>query len=290
MERITKVLEGEGFAVVSYADTKSCVDLIARRGDELLLIRVLGNIDALREESAKEFLRLAAVLRACPIIVGTHSKRGPLGRGVMYRRYSIPAVSLETFEAMVRGDLPEVEEYRGRRLVRINARALRKRRMELGYTLHQLADVVGTTKESIYRYERGQPLQESMAIRLERVLNVKLRVPVNPLGIPPLRESGGGEERFEPLRRVLDLQVFERTPWDALSGRTLMISEMQGNVYRRAELLKRGRYVVARYVALYGKEGREKVGGVPVITPSDLETVESRKDLFRLIGEKDEEG
>ena len=97
VERITKILEGEGFVVVSYADTKSCVDLIARRGDELLLIRVLGNIDALREESAKEFLRLAAVLRAHPIIVGAHSKRGPLERGVVYRRYSIPAVSFETF-------------------------------------------------------------------------------------------------------------------------------------------------------------------------------------------------
>ncbi len=232
---------------------------------------------------------MAAVLRAYPLIVGTHSKRGALERGVVYRRYGIPAVSFETFEAMIHGELPEVEEYKGRRLVRINAQALRRRRRELGYTLHQLAGGVGTTKESIYRYERGQPLQESMAIRLERVLNTRLRVPINPLEIPTIRERKGVKNRFEPLRKVLDLEVFERTPWDALSGRALMLSEMQGNLYRRAELLKRGRRVVAQYIAFYGEEEKEKVGGVPVITPSDLETVGSRKDLFRLIGEKDEE-
>ncbi len=283
------VLESEGFTVVSYTDAKSCVDFVARRGEDLILVRVLGNVDAMREESAREFVRLAAVLRAYPVVVGTHTKRGPLEDGVVYWRYGIPVMTVETFASALAGDYPLTEEFRGKRIVLIDSAELRRRREEMGLTLHQLADLVGTTKESIYRYERGQPLQESVALRLEKVLNVKLRVGINPFHVPEEREANSG--KFPMLSRYFRVSVFRRTPWDAVAGRTLILSEFRGNVYRRAELLRRGKSVVAPYVALYAERGdRERVAGVPVLTREDLESAGSKKDVLRLLREKDEEG
>ncbi len=283
------VLESQGFTVVSYTDAKGCVDFVARRGDDLILVRVLGNVDALREDSAHEFVRLAAVLRAYPVIVGTHTKRGPLEDGVIYWRYGIPVMTIETFSSALSGEYPLAEEFRGRRIVFVDPAELRRRREELGLTLHQLADLVGTTKESIYRYERGQPLQEAVALRLEKVLKTKLRIGINPFRVPEEKETPS--ERFPALSRYFRLSVFRRTPWDAVAGRTLILSEFRGNVYRRAELLRRGKSIVASYVALYAERGeRERVAGVPVLTREDLESVDSKKDVLRLLREKDEEG
>gem|GEM_PF-4305963 len=43
-----------GFKIADYSDVRGCVDFVAVRGDEKYVVRVLSNVDALREESVEE--------------------------------------------------------------------------------------------------------------------------------------------------------------------------------------------------------------------------------------------
>ena len=45
-------------------------DLVARRDNSLLIIKVLTNIDAMSEGVASELRKLSILLKGCPLIIG----------------------------------------------------------------------------------------------------------------------------------------------------------------------------------------------------------------------------
>ncbi len=180
-EGMRELLEREGFTVVDYTDVKSSVDYIAKRGKEILVVRVLGNLDALRPEHAEDLIKLAKLLGGKAFVVAERSRWGPLKEGVIYYRYGVPALGPETFREYLRGRLPTSIYVKGREIVELDRELLRKRRKELGLSLQGLAELVGTTKETIYRYEHGHYATREAADKLEKVLGVKLVKRITPV-------------------------------------------------------------------------------------------------------------
>lgn len=73
---------------------------------------------------------------------------------------------------------------------------IRKKRMELGYTTHKLAQKVGVTTSTIQKWERGvQPPNKSNLIRLYTAFN---------LGHPFKRELTD-KQRLEERKRQIEL-------------------------------------------------------------------------------------
>src|SRR5947208_2877183 len=67
-----------------------CFDLVARRDDTLLIVKVLQNVDALNKETAHELLEVARILEGSPLVVGERSGTGTLEDGVIYTRFGVP--------------------------------------------------------------------------------------------------------------------------------------------------------------------------------------------------------
>ena len=64
-------LEEAGFDLSSQCDVRpSCFDLVARKGEQLILIKVLANIDTLTEEDAKSLHLVAHFFNATPLVIG----------------------------------------------------------------------------------------------------------------------------------------------------------------------------------------------------------------------------
>ncbi len=254
------------------------MDFVAVNDDEKYVVRVLSNVDALREESVEEFVRLAGLLGATPIIVGERTKRDSLQDDVIYRRYGVPVVTVATLARILDGDVPTSEVYNGRMLVYFDPDALRTARQSKGLSQNDLAQRIGTTKDSVYRYEHGYPALEPVARRIVSILGDDVLAPVR------LFESAGSNQS----KGVFS---FRRAPWDIFvaGAKRVALSAARGVVRRKLELLQRGKGVVHDYYAMIVMSGiRVSVSDlhVPTISEEELQELKKPKDIVRRVEEE----
>jgi putative transcriptional regulator len=84
-------------------------DLIAKRGDRLVIIKVVSHIDSVSADIARDLNLIARHLEATPLIVGERARDTDLERGVVYIRYGLIALSPETlYDYFVEGLSPMV--------------------------------------------------------------------------------------------------------------------------------------------------------------------------------------
>ena len=87
---ITAMLEDAGFLVSERCSVRpKSFDLAARRGEDLVLLKILGNIDAFTGETGAELRRLGDYLSATPIVIGLRTRNEDLEPGVVYFRHEI---------------------------------------------------------------------------------------------------------------------------------------------------------------------------------------------------------
>jgi len=88
---ITAMLEDAGFLVSDRCSVRpKSFDLAARRGADLVLLKILGNIDALTGETGAELRRLGDYLSATPLVIGLRTRNQDLEPGVVYFRHGVP--------------------------------------------------------------------------------------------------------------------------------------------------------------------------------------------------------
>lgn len=269
--RVVSAFLSRGYHIVDYSDVKGCVDLVAKSDSNVFVVRILSNVDALRDESVAEFVRLAVAVGATPIIVGERTKRDVLRDGVVYRRYGVSVVTPHTLERILDGDFPVFEEFKGKRIVYLNPDALRRAREALGLSQNDLAREVGTTKDSIYRYERGFPASEATAKKIVKVLGADVLAPVD-IGFK-------GEVKRSPIFE------FKRAPWDLFVAvrRSLALSHARGLIRRKIEILRRGSGVVHDYYAVVVTSEFKAPENVPVVTEEDLEDLKRPEELVKKV-------
>ena len=65
---VVSQLEDAGFSLSSQCDVRpSCFDLVARKGDKLILVKVLANIDVLTSQDAIALQLVAHFFNATPL-------------------------------------------------------------------------------------------------------------------------------------------------------------------------------------------------------------------------------
>ena len=148
-------LKSLGFEVSSFLDSNSCFDLVAKRSDLKIVIKVYSNIDGFRKEQAEELLKISNAFNAVALVLGEKTKAFTLKKGIVYERHSIPAMNYFTFVSVFDSVVPAVKFFKGKTIVELDSNELREKRNELDLTLEELAKRTGITKESLYRLEHG---------------------------------------------------------------------------------------------------------------------------------------
>lgn len=176
------ILAKAGFDVSSPLSIRSiCFDIVGRRGDELLIIKILSNVDAFSRENADEMKILADALSAKPILIGENSSSGPLEAGIIYTRFKIPIISNETLADHLLEEVPPfIFAAPGGLYVKIDSHLLKEIRENNDISLGTLAEAAGVSRRTIQMYESGMGAMIDAALRLEEFLDVEIIEALDP--------------------------------------------------------------------------------------------------------------
>jgi putative transcriptional regulator len=303
-------LEDAGFVLSSQCDVRpSCFDLVARRGEQLILVKVLSNIDALTSEDAMALQVVAHFFNATPLVVGTKTRRGALDPGVVYKRYGVSTIAPPSFQSMISEEqLPREFIQRGGRFVAIDGSKLREARIEQKISTEELADCVEVSARAILAYEKDEmDVSTNIAERLEKVLETDLMIPIDILGEKsldkPLRQFDKPQNDIPDLEKRVN-QFFERLGMTVLwtdrapfhvaakeKGPPLMSgvgSISSWTLKKRMEILKSVSKVTESNAVIIVEEGKaeESVSDLPVIRQLELDGIEKPRELKKIIDER----
>jgi putative transcriptional regulator len=302
-------LEDAGFALSSQCDVRpSCFDLVARRGEQLILIKVLSNIDALTGEDAMALQMVAHFFNATPLVVGQKTRRGKLDPGVVYKRYGVSTIAPPSFQSMISEErLPREFIQRGGRFVAIDGTKLRDARVTQQMSTEELAECVQVSARAILAYEKDEmDVSTDIAERLEKVLETDLMIPIDLMSEKPSEKTLA---QFDQPQYVPDLEkrvneFFERLGMTVLwtdrapfhvaakeKGPPLMSgvgSITSWTLKKRTEILKSVSKVTESNAVIIVEEGKaeESVSDLPVIRQLELDSIEKPRELKKILDER----
>jgi len=168
IHRVETALEKADYRFFEFG---GCFDIAASKSRSIMLLKILSNIDSVREEQANSLKIMASSIEASAFLVGDKTRREDLDENVIYERFGVPAMTIETLENVLFNDMPVVSRARGGLFAEIDAAALRRRRQEIGLSQKGLADAIGTTKKSIYEHEKSnKKASQEIVEKLEKKL------------------------------------------------------------------------------------------------------------------------
>ena len=298
LAKATALLESKQFSVTNFVAGHSCFDLAATRGNLTLLIKAFDNVDSLREEHALELKKMVSLFNAVVVVLGNKTKASDLRRGVIYERYSLPTLSIDSFKDLLNEKMPSIKSFKGKEIVALDADKIRERRKELGLTLGELASKVDTTIESVHRYEKGHATSLQVAEKLEKALKTKLVEQIDLFKGVPIKIENVFDESIEDeaLGKVHDLglklALFKHAPFRASSpsSQGLVISKgtSKQDVKRKAvELRKSSIAFGAHGMVIANKTRLTSVEHVPIVDEDELTTLSKFKDLMFLLKKRE---
>ncbi len=319
VERTARILRQVGFYVADLHTVRpSCFDLIARRDSQLLLIKILKNVDAIDSAGASSLISLADLMHGAPLLIGSTSGGQLLEDGVLYTRYGLGILTLETLEDyLVKGIPPFLFSSPGGTFARVNGRRLRQARERAHHSLGTVATMVGVSRRTIQLYEEGGGAEVEVIERLEQIFDVPLAQPLNPFEVTTeteAEEEGGpsaGEGKGLPsiersMAAILSalggqgwkVEVTIRSPFDALARhhidpqRNLVVMGVGDlmSAMRRA----RGLHEIARVAEGWSlfivpeRKDRENIEGTPLVEIAELRRHRDPESLLDLMEERTE--
>jgi len=142
----------DGFTVKTL--TRTCFDLLARKQDKILLIKVLEDANAVSKEYSYEMGIVSSYIGAVPVIIAEKAGN-KLEDNILYTRFNLYTLNFNTFVNSIKNKFPFVKRTQAGFTVSIAGNKLRKKREELGYSLNYLSKKVGVTSRMIDKYEKG---------------------------------------------------------------------------------------------------------------------------------------
>ncbi|MFB6255491.1 MAG: transcriptional regulator [Haloplanus sp.] len=307
---ITAMLGDAGFVVSDRCSIRpKSFDLAARRGDDLLLVKILANVDGLDAETGMEMRRLGSYLSATPLVIGLRTRDEDLKPEVVYFRHGVPAINPDTaFDLFVENVSPLIYAAPGGLYVNIDGDLLADEREERGWSLGRLATELGVSRRTVSKYEDGMNASIDVAIKLEDLFDQPFSNPVDVLdGAEEVRdaEPTPQDPALDPdedhvlavLARVgFTVHPTTRAPFTAVSedGDREIANLLTGHSAFTRSAEKRARIMsslgeVTRTRAVYVTEEREKrdaVEGTALVSQEELAALRDADDLRDLILER----
>lgn len=312
---INDLLSNHGFETSNIYD-RSCFDMVARKELELLLLKILINIDGFTGNQAEEIKKVADTFLASPLVVGIKSKNEYLEEDVIYERHGIPVIARETLRNMVVDQIyPEIFADRGGYYVRMDGEIIKQVRETQNISRKDLANKAHVSKETIYKYERGMVRAfPETAMMLESILNMKITLSVNLFTTPDFERKkdipDNGIKSEIPVENQANLQNLgfgvistTRTPFDALAKKetenkstkndSTVITNLEKN--RNQQALKKMALNVKDLSGITGtnavflledKKSLKCIEGVPVVYNWEIKEMENSKEFLSLVKER----
>jgi len=298
------ILARAGFNISQSLNLRSvCFDVVGRKEDVLLIIKILSNVDAFSRDNADEMKVLAEALGASPILVGERSSSGALEPGIVYSRFGIPIISNETLADHVLEEVPPfIFAAPGGLYVRLDGDLLKTVREKRGVSLGVLAETAGVSRRTIQMYESGMGAMIDAAIRLEEFLGVPIISPVDPFEYKNTDDrkfeiSGNKRTGSKIFDQLLDIGFcvtpITRGPFDALTRNDKMViltglGNEDEKVVQKAMIASDISRISGRYSVIIVEHDRgfENIRSTAVVTKEEIGKMDDRTELTELVVER----
>lgn len=283
-------------------------DLVARRDNSLLIIKVLTNIDALSEDVAKELRVLSILLRGSPLLIGERSGIGFLEDDVVYDRFGIQTITPTSLrDYLLEGTPLKAYAAPGGLYANLDREKLKKLRQEQNISLGSFARYVRVSRRTASMYEDGMNARVEVASRIEELLGSPVTMPIDILKPPPSDKKETTSFHGETDRlREFQLEIFsilesvgykiipmERCPFEALSKdkeRILLtcVHKYDKKIVKKAQIVSSISKITERYAVLFTDKEVDKknIGGTPLIGKKELKKIRGPEEILDLIIER----
>ncbi|MFC7047105.1 transcriptional regulator [Halobacteriaceae archaeon GCM10025711] len=308
IENVTAMLRDAGFTVSDRCSIRpKSFDLAARRGEDLVILKILGNIDALDGATGAEMRRLGTYLHATPMVVGLRSRDQDLKPDVVYFRHGVPVLHPQTAtDLFVEGVPPLIYAAPGGLYVSIDSDVLVDERQKRGWSLGQLAKELGVSRRTVSKYEDGMNASVEVALQLEELFDQPLTSPVDVLtgaeevrDTEPTPDDPEAEPEDEPIVTLLTLAGFSvhptvRAPFKAVSEDTggaenLLTghSSLTRSAVKRARIMGSLGRVTRTYSVYFVDEAKqETIDGTAIVERGEVEDLDDPDEVRKLIRER----
>ncbi|KAB1186834.1 MULTISPECIES: transcriptional regulator [Haloferax] len=308
---IAAMLQDAGFVVSDrIAIRPKSFDLAARRGEDLLLLKILGNIDAFDGVTGAEMRRLGSYLDATPLVIGLRTRDEDLKPGVVYFRHGVPVLNPDSaMDMFVEGVPPLIYAAPGGLYVSIDGDILAEERKERGWSLGRLATELGVSRRTVSKYESGMNASIDVAIQLEELFDRPFSNPVDVLeGAEDVRESEptpedpAADPDDEHVVSVLTQAGFtvhptSRAPFKAVSedaGRRKKTNVLTGHspftrsAEKRAQIMSSLGEITRTRSVYFVEENqkRQSVDGTGIVSCEELAAINDPDQIRDLIRER----
>ncbi len=285
--RVISMLKERDYEVY---ESTGCFNIAAKK-DKLLFIKILKNIDSFLREHAIALKSISSGLKGFPFLIGENTNYEKLKYGLIYERFEIPALSPETFEMVLDNYIPELIRDKGGTYVEIDPQKLRTARRIKNLTQKQLAKILGVSQKTIYLHEKcTKRASIDLVKKMEDILEMNVRKCATVFR--EFSQSCNPRDEFERFVKFkfrelgFDTRVVRKSPIDVVaSEKEVILSEIETNRRRLEYRMKRFRSFI-KFLEFDGAIITEKFKvkvNVPVIRRDELEEIESKKDLIKLI-------
>lgn len=296
------ILARAGFDVSSAISLRSiCFDIVGRRDNTLLIIKVLSNVDAFSRENSEEMKIMAEALDANPLIIGDTSSSGPLEKGIVYSRFKIPIISNETLAEHLLEEVPPfIFAAPGGLYVKIDSDVLKQIREERGISLGTLAETAGVSRRTIQMYETGMGAMIDAALRLEEFLDTPIVQPLDPFEYTRDDTAKnheiqiGGSTGSQRLDRLLNIGFavtpIIRGPFEAISkdSDTVLLTGLDSDkskILQKALIAAELSNLSNRHSVLIvqKKQSSDNIGSTALITDEELKKIDDKSILTDIV-------
>lgn len=306
---VRETLSNAGFYVSDLCSIRPIgFDLVARRDNSLLIIKVLTNIDAFSEDVARELRVLSVLLKGSSLLIGERSGTGFLEDDVVYDRFGIQAITKETLKNhLLEGNPLKIYAAPGGLYVNLDGEKLKKLREEQNLSLGSFAHFVRVSRRTASMYEDGMNARAEVASRIEELLGSNITIPIDILKTRSFdrKEVTTFQGESDKLREF-QLDIFsileqvgykiipmERCPFEALSKdkkRILLtcVHRYDKKLIKKAHMISSISKITERYAVVFTDKEINKMNieGTPLIVRKELKKIRGPEEILDLIIER----
>jgi len=309
LQDVRDTLNRSGFYVSEICSMRPIgFDIVARRDNSLLIIKVLTNIDAISENVANELKTLSILLKGNPLLIGEHSGTGKLEDEAVYDRFGIQSINSKTLKThLLEGAPLEVYAGPGGFYVNLNREKIIKIRQEQNYSIGSFARSLKVSRRTVQMYEDGMNASIEVALRIEDLLGTNITVPIDLFKQKTIKNKIKKEEIKKPTYQEFQKEIFniliqlgyniipmERCPFEAVSQDKKKILLTSVNKYDK-KLLKKARVISSisqiteKHAVLITDKNeihKTNIEGTPLIIKKELKKARGPEELLELIIER----
>jgi len=311
---IRDLLSNAGFYVSDvYSMRPIGFDLVARRDNTLLIIKILTNINALPDDVANELQKLSQLLQGQPLLIGLRAGNKELEEEVVYDRFGVQAISPETLRLHLLEGIPlQVYAAPGGFYVNVDTERLKKLRQEKQISLGSFARSIHVSRRTVRMYEEGMNARIDVAFRMEEIFNTQLIKDIKILQKNSEKQKENesvqkhAESSEEHSSKPFQHEIFSllrnqgytiipmgRSPFEAVSKEKekillTCVQRYDNKLKKKAEVVSSiSKITEKRAVMITDKKGtKQNIFGTPLVIHDELRKIRGPEELLELILER----